>query len=297
MSRRGRTAIKFLILAAPAILLLTPLSLWGQPLSHWVAKLFAPPGHVVALGPHTVTLPGVEWEKPIMRFFETFPDRLSLDNPFRNDEKSPVRVKRPLAPLTQGMKIFFTQDLDVFQREAQVKTGSKLPFSEGYFYWPANEIGIYAGGKTPQAVLPALSHELTHAMMRYSFAEDPRFSPWLAEGVAQWCETDRPQNQLGFKDLGRLRRVSEEFRPGGLAGLVRADLSRFQGEANRWYYDGAYALVCFLLETPDLRQKFIDYYDEEAGPDQPDREALFKRTIGEFEPIELRWAQWLKAQR
>jgi hypothetical protein len=143
---------------------------------------------------------------------------------------------------------------------------------------------------------PSLSHELTHAIMFYSYPSDPEWTPWFAEGVAQWCEAERPNVALGAKNMKRLQSARQGVRPGGLARLLQAGPDDSKGSENLKHYQAAYALVTFLLES-DLRERFVEYFDEEAAPGRLDPIAAFKAKIGEMEPIEARWIQWLGEQK
>ncbi|MBI2932178.1 MAG: hypothetical protein HYY16_11050 [Planctomycetes bacterium] len=286
MSDPRRTGFKIALLLAPALVLSLTLRFWGDALGMWSRNVLSRPRHVAKLNDHQLELPAQEWEQPTLKFFEEYLSRFALDHPFQNRRNAARAVAHPLKPLTRPLIVIFTSDAQSFPKE-----------EGGHFDAAKAVIVMDARDGTPESVRRSFAHQLTHAIMRFSYADDPQWTPWFREGVAQWCETDTWEHPLGVKQLGWLREIRHGVKPGNLLALLKADPERFHGTESSWYYRAAYALVAFLLEEGDLRKGFLSYFDSEAAPGPHDTVGVFETRVGAIEDVEHRWIEWLLEQR
>ncbi len=283
MSRRARTALQVTIALAPAVVLAVALALWGDRLGAVVTDAFNRRSVRVEGATHTYLLPERSWGDKIPPFVDKFLERFPQDQPFRGS----------LKPLTQALTLQILSDTEEFKRVAYGETGDTLPFNGGYFLEQKAKILIDAEGASPDSLGAALSHELTHAIMRYSFASKPPWSPWVSEGFAQWCEISTAEAKIGTqRNTSRLKRSRLSVQKDSLTRLLQAKNSNFSGRGNDWYYDASYALVTFLLE--DFREDFIRYFELEAQSRLVDSATDFNRIFVDIPSIERRWLEWLQ---
>jgi len=172
----------------------------------------------------------------------------------------------------------------------------------GGFYDPAS--WSIALTLRPQAQLFAmLCHEATHLLMDRSAAlGPPRWSLWLAEGMAVFFEHSTVANQrvrLGGadrRDALVVSRLAAQGRHVPLRRLVRGGEALFHGEAGPLCYREAGLLVAYLLASPGGRHRdaFLRYYqlERQPGPCQPS--ALEAHLGISIEALEKEWLAYLQ---
>jgi len=290
MSSRARTALHASLALAPAVVMGVLLALWGHKISAGVTAALTRDAVYVQGATHDYIVPERAWGDKIPVFVEKFLSRFPQDQPFRG----------ALKPLTKRLTIEVMSDSDRFRGAAFGETGNSLRYNGGYFLESRSRILIDGSGETPDSLGPTLSHELTHAIMRYSFPTNPSWSPWLSEGFAQWCEISSADAKIGTqRNVTKLRHAGESPQKDSLMRILKATHADFSGAGNDWYYNASYALVTFLLENEDLREGLVRYFALEADGRAVDSPTEFNRIVakGDVSAVERRWIEWLQKQR
>ncbi|MHC4941012.1 MAG: DUF1570 domain-containing protein [Planctomycetota bacterium] len=172
---------------------------------------------------------------------------------------------------TEHIREFAGQDVRVDRKSLEEAIGLTLSDRNAILLPPGRDI-------------ETLQHEVVHLLMGQSKRIGVRYSPWLAEGLAQYFEGYSP----GGHRLAREQKVFLRHALGktgiDVSALIRTqDYDRFLQNEGAKNYIKALALVTYLMETQP-RERMADYIDgEKLG--QADRYKLFKQAFGDPETM------------
>lgn len=238
--------------------------------------------------------------------------------------------------LADGIEAFFVAFLEAYGQEFHLAIGdetslvyafssqeelekwSKREFHDpmvnnGGFYSPGKrEIGIVARGEDLAQDLSSAYHEAVHMAFDIGLGTsvESSLSPWLNEGLAVYFGDGVVRSNGSFSwgscSPHEVRRlvilVGDALEANAskpvLRSVVGADMKKFTGDDNTFFYGASYLLVHFLMHGEDgaHRKRLFDYYEleSERGP-QGSRPEVFHRAIGlDPEELERRWRRHVR---
>ncbi len=203
-------------------------------------------------------------------------------------------------PATSRLTIYLLESREDFEERGLTTAHADLANNGGFFQPVKLEIALRVSSPTRDTTADrrALQHEMMHALMHLA-APRAAWSPWLAEGLAEYFENSRPGQEpplLGGHTEDHAAELREFFAgPDRLSveDLLGLDAAAFGAETNRAAYRACHLLVSFLLESPAHRDAFLAYYREEMkeGPVPP---RAFASIVGDPGEIDRAWRAWLK---
>lgn len=181
---------------------------------------------------------------------------------------------------TEFIREFAGQDVRVDRRSLEQAIGLTMADRNAILLPPGRD-------------MDTLQHEVVHLLMGQSKRIGVRFSPWLAEGLAQYFEG----YSSGSHRLPRARKVFL-LQTLGKSGVNVATLIAVQDYDEFLQNEGAknylksLALVAYLMETQP-RERLRKYIDgEKLG--QADRYKLFQQIYGDPETLGLSVVEHLR---
>ncbi len=210
-----------------------------------------------------------------------------------------LRLKAP-DPASSRVTVHLLASREDLQERGFTTAHADLKNNGGYFQPVKMEIALlvsYADKETT-ADRRALQHEMTHALMHLA-GPQASWSAWLAEGMAEYFENSRPEQDppvLGGRWQAHVDELLAHSRDGG--GIALSDIlgfrpEDFRGDGNRVAYRAAHLLVTFLMESPAYRERFYAYFREELK-DGPVAPGAFALIMGDPSGVERDWRAWLK---
>lgn len=279
MGKGARGAIKGIAFLLPLALLAAAVGGFGSDLRRLLERRKL----AVEVGSHLYIVPNGDWKEHLSLWTEDVLAHLS-----RADSSSDrARPRFGFRPFTRKLTLLVVDPAEFDELPSE---GSLYPKHAHSAYDPSNDRITLRRVPEPRLLRRSLAMELALAMLHHA-AEDPQvgWSPWLCEGIARYFEVD-PLGTEGRRREDLLRRAQDDCGAGDLARLRRAPARAFSEPGDAQASARAYALLHFLVHTPDYGAHFEEYVREERKPGPVDP-AAFGRIFGPA--VEEDWLAFL----
>jgi len=273
--------MKLGVLLLPAMLMLGGLKLFGSDLGRFGTKLTSTPSLEVKHGANFYVLPPTyRYEKHVKDWTTNFLTWMGTDQ---------VDVFGFCQPPSLTVAVYV--DRARFDQEGRPHSASEVAIYRSWLRHDGRIIIDASQGMEEAGLQRALSHQLTHALMRFQ-GKHVRWPAWLSEGLAIYFES----TTLGVVNANAraVRSAAPQFKPGLLDQLL--SLEAFPEREALLHHEASYALVLYLLHGPGgFRQRFLDWYRGEAKADRPAQG--IEKVLGPLSDFEAAWIEWARSPK